>query len=264
MVGLKSTAFSFPMLARNPTGLCCGPKPKDVTYYRVRCNAVIAQSFRGNRMVRKIFLFVAFLGLSACAVGNEHNFSNLDSSIFDQATVPLAVGVHDQRSFVLSGEKTSDFVGLSRGGYGNPFDVTTVSGLSLAEDILDSVVAALRDKGSNATPVSLAFPLSPAEAVDRLIETGRDRLVLVTIKAFKSDTFVNVRFVYNVVLQVFDGSGGEVASSQVSGDRNLGGSFMNPPSHAKKAVPKAYNDIMDELFSQPQIRAAMSGPTGDQ
>jgi hypothetical protein len=40
----------------------------------------------------------------------------------------LAVAVHDERSEVASGDKNPAFVGLLRGGYGNPMDVRTASG----------------------------------------------------------------------------------------------------------------------------------------
>ncbi len=73
--------------------------------------------------------------LGGCAVGNtyEYRLPRLPLSVQGNSAIGLAVT--DQRPYILDGDKDPNFVGLQRGGYGNPFDVTTASGRPMAEDM---------------------------------------------------------------------------------------------------------------------------------
>lgn len=62
-------------------------------------------------------------------------------------TITVAVATHDQRPYVVGGNKKPNFVGLSRGGYGNPFDVVTVSGNPLADGFSESISRSLAARG---------------------------------------------------------------------------------------------------------------------
>jgi hypothetical protein len=67
----------------------------------------------------------------ACAVGVQHKYDATDAQIEAKPTGIVAVAVQDARSYILSGNKTPNFVGNSRGGYYNAFDVTTTTGKPL-------------------------------------------------------------------------------------------------------------------------------------
>jgi hypothetical protein len=81
--------------------------------------------------------------LGGCAVDNSHRYDLGDAEFQVESNKTVAVAVVDTRPYVLSGEKTANFSGLMRGGFGNPFDVTTDSGRALAEDLTISIVRAL-------------------------------------------------------------------------------------------------------------------------
>ena len=65
---------------------------------------------------------------------------------------PLALGVQDLRSYVVSGDKGEDFAGLARSGYGIPYDIGTESNRPLAQEIADMIATALRSSAVTVKP----------------------------------------------------------------------------------------------------------------
>jgi hypothetical protein len=200
--------------------------------------------------------FAAVAGIAlltgGCAVGNQHAYTTETPQFAVNGTHSVAVGTEDARPYVLSAAKAPTFVGLSRGGFGNPFDVTTASGEPLASDFSATIARSLQQKGFKSTVVSIAGSTvaDPRALVSR---AGAERLALVTIKEWKSDTYMNTKLLYDVTLQVFDPNGRQLAVNRISGSDNLGGNAINPPGHAKDAVPLAYKRKLEELFSSEAV-----------
>jgi hypothetical protein len=69
----------------------------------------------------------------ACHIDNKHAYHRVVANVPVSGADRVSVAAHDQRPYVISGKKTPEFVGLSRGLYNNPWDVTTEDGRSLAE-----------------------------------------------------------------------------------------------------------------------------------
>jgi hypothetical protein len=74
------------------------------------------------------------------------------------------VTTHDQRDYVRSGSKDAQFVGLQRGGFGNPFDVRTADDKPLADAMTTALVNTLATKGFRAQPEIVAHSVAAAEA----------------------------------------------------------------------------------------------------
>ena len=77
-----------------------------------------------------------------CAAGNRHAYHETVAVLQASGSKTIAVATHDEREYVRSGHKRPNFVGLQRGGYGNPFNVTTASTHPLAQDMTDAIVEA--------------------------------------------------------------------------------------------------------------------------
>lgn len=207
--------------------------------------------------MRRILACLLALTLGACAFGNKHDYSTHIPQLTLQGGKTSAVAVQDERPYVLDEDKNPNFVGLSRGGFGNPFDITTASNQPLAADFRNTIVSALKSKGIDTEAVVTDLGLSRTEAIEALTATGKERALLFVITEWKSDTYANTKLVYNVTLTVYDNSGTELATSNVTGQDNLGGSAWNPPAYAKSAVPAAFQAKLEILLNDPRIATAL-------
>ena len=68
-----------------------------------------------------LFLPVVAVLLTGCAIGNRYAYQSVVANPQLSGTTAVGVATHDQREYVRSGSKDPQFVGLQRGGYGNPF-----------------------------------------------------------------------------------------------------------------------------------------------
>jgi len=200
-------------------------------------------------------LFVALL-LAGCAVGRTAGYSDAAVNIpgASVSNVALALAVQDRRPYVVSGNKPEKFVGLQRGGFGNPFDVNTSSGSAVASDLRDSVAKGLKSKGYNVTSVTVA-PGDANDAVKRKLTDARTkRSALIVLNELKSDSYMNSSVAYNMTLTVFDERGNPLANSAARGEDNVSGSGMiADESKITAAVAKR----LEELFADPRVSAAL-------
>ncbi len=194
-----------------------------------------------------------------CAIGNRHTYHSTVAALQASGSATIAVATHDEREYVRSGNKGPDFVGLQRGGYGNPFNVTTESGRALAQDVTDSITASLHARGFHAIPVATTHQEDLAVVSRRLLDARAARALLLVLNEWKADSMQNTALIYAVTLRVLDVDGRVLAEKNLIGRDNLGGSFWNPPTHAKKAIPAAFRAKLETLLNSPEVLAAFDG-----
>jgi hypothetical protein len=194
---------------------------------------------------------------AGCAAGNRFSYRAVEPQLSLRGSGTLAIGVHDQRSYIRSGDKHPDFVGLSRGGFYNPFDVTTEGGRPLAEDMSEVLSRALGRAGFRAQSVRLGQSLTSREVLDTLRQTGATRLLLLTLLEWKSDTGVFTTLIYDVRLDALDGDGRRLASTAIKGRDEFAEGAWNPIGEAKRAVPEAFRRIIEKLFEDATISNAL-------
>jgi hypothetical protein len=204
-----------------------------------------------------LVLLVACLLVNGCAVGNRYAYSTVVLEPDLAGSGRVSVATQDRREYVLSGDKEPQFVGLQRGGFGNPFDVRTSDDRPLADDMTATIVAALAMRGFQPVAASVAPSADAAKVRKVLSEGGARRALLLTLREWKSDTYVNVELGYDVTLEVLDADGNVLASKRLEGRDDLGGNSWSPPLHATKAVPLAFKAKLDELLSDPAITRAL-------
>lgn len=210
-------------------------------------------------MFSKLFgALISLTLLAGCAIGNKIDYRGQKPPLSLTTQKTIAVGVQDQRPYVVSGDKSVRFVGLQRGGFGNPFDVLTESGAPLAEDFSAVIASALR--GSGATVQLKVFSANePTDvAIKNLLALDADKFLMVTFHEWKSDTMMNVALSYDVTARVLDEDGNLLAQSRISGRENLGGSFLNPPAQAAREVPIAFSKNLGRLLSDEDLTAALN------
>jgi hypothetical protein len=198
-----------------------------------------------------VFLMMISFG---CAVGNKHRYHDATIHLGIVGGKTIAVTVHDQREYVVNGSKATHFVGLSRGGFGNPFNVGTVTGKPLAEDMTVAISAALKKAGFQVRPIFSSYSEEPQRIIQNLQKAGMQCLAILCIHNWKSDTYTRTALIYDVSLSIYDQDGKLLGESKIEGHDDLGGSFWNPPSHAKSTVPAAFAKKIEQIFSTPEIR----------
>lgn len=208
-------------------------------------------SKRDNMKRLSILLAAAVVILTGCAVGNTHSYDQAVPAVNATSGINLGLGVQDVRVYVLDKNKPESFVGVTRGGYGNPFDVNTTNGKPLADNVAISLKKALESKGAKINVVALPLGMSKQDAIKTLSQKS-PKSILVTISEFKSDTYINTKFDYSVRVDVYQ-DGQLLATKRVEGPENLGGNFIDPFSHAREVLPPAYKKIFRELLTSPEI-----------
>jgi ABC-type glycerol-3-phosphate transport system substrate-binding protein len=208
-------------------------------------------------MRRIVIAIAAAVLVSGCAVGVKHDYNIANVELTTQTTESIAVAVHDQRPYIVSGKKTEDFVGLSRGGFGNPFDVTTKSGMPLAKDMAETIVANFQKKGIDAKEVWVVPTDDEQTALETLIAANKSRSILITLREWKADTYAATRLIYDIAVKVFSGSGEELARHDLLGEDDLGSGGIDTPAHSRKVIPIAFKEKMEALFGDPGVRAAL-------
>lgn len=195
--------------------------------------------------------------LGACAFGNKYDYTSQMPDLEIATEDKVAIGVMDQRDYVVSGRNTPEWVGLQRSGFGIPYGVHTKSDKPLAHDMTDIIIRALAAKGVQAQAVYLEPSAVRKPGIDALVATGAERSILVSFLQWKSDTYVNIALLYDASAEVFDGEGQSLARTDVTGRDDLGGDFVYPQGHAETAVPEQTKKILERLLNEEEIVKAL-------
>lgn len=189
-------------------------------------------------MRKCFFVIAATLILGGCAIGNKADYRQAVPAINIQTDNEILVSVVDERPYVTRGSKRPNYVGTVRGGYYNPFNATTVSGLPLASDIREAVVSGLEQSGVTAKH-------------HRPDETGptRDnqRVLVLRLSEWKSDTYMRTRFDHDVSAMVTNARGEILGSSHTQG------------SGAVENIIDAGREILSTAVGDESVIAALSG-----
>jgi len=186
---------------------------------------------------RVVLLTALALTLSGCAFGRKVDYSALAPQMTVPSGTSVAVAVSDERPYVLSGKKENTFVGVTRGGFYNPFDMNTVSKKPLAIDLQQSVLGALAKSNIQA----VAVPYQTGFKAD----SASQRLLVLNVKEWKTDTYGRTRFDYNLNASVIDENGKVIGSKSAT---NSGA--IDNFQHAGQAA-------LDQVLASPEIVGAL-------
>ena len=193
---------------------------------------------------------------SACIYGTRYSYGTVFLEPQVSGSSRVAVATQDSRPYVVSRNKTPQFVGQIRAGFGIPYEVETGDGHPLAENMTTVIAAALARRGFQPQIVPVEPSASVEEVRNTLLRSGSERLLLLTLREWKSDAYLRVGLYYDVSLSVMDGSGKVLGEKTLQGKDNLGGS-IDLSAYAKREVPARFKAKMDELFGAPSIASAL-------
>ncbi len=203
----------------------------------------------------RVAAILGILLLGGCAVGNTVDFRSQKPAVTVSTEKPVVVAVLDQRSFVLSGDKEPSFVGIRRGGFGNPFNISTRSGATLATEVASLVVEALKASGVSASAVPVAPNADAQKAQDAIASAKAERGLVVLVKQWKSDLYLNMEVDFDLTAVVLDAAGLELARSKVAGNDRLGAATFE--SEVSAAASAALKRKLEVLLNDPAIVAAL-------
>lgn len=207
------------------------------------------------RMLRIVGLVVLVLAVTGCAVGNKYDYRRADISLPVVGSGNVGMGVIENREYVTSGDKKPDFVGLQRGGFGNPFDVTTTSGEPFTSDLADALEKGLRDSGFTVQRLQVTSP--GASAVLAAIEKdGESRNIVLTVNEWKTDIYMDMTLHFDLFMEVVSANGQIVASNRISGEEKVSGAAMSADKNSRLAE-SALETKIGRLFNSPEVINAL-------
>ncbi|MDP2853420.1 MAG: DUF1566 domain-containing protein [Smithellaceae bacterium] len=184
-------------------------------------------------------VFAAFL-----AIGQKSDYTTAWPRVEYKTDYSLSVSVHDQRPYVVYGEKSPTYTGTIRAGFGNPWNVNTQSGKPLSEDIASAVVSGLMRVGIQAKSLPTHFADDHKAVIENLKQIGAKRIAIITLREWKGDSYKTVGFFINADLRIYDEKGNELASTSVS-HKNIGsgdGSVVSTDYAARLYLSMLLND----------------------
>ena len=193
--------------------------------------------------------------IGGCAIGNQHQYALNDLKFNAKSEKQVVIGVQDRRSYVVDGNKAPNFVGIQRGGFGNPFDVTTTSGRGLADDMASSIATALSSRQIAVRTVSVSEKDDTDDALKKLLAEKAERSILLVVSEWKADTYASTGLTYDLRIRIFSGDGTRMIQKAISGKDSLGASFV--PADARVNVENAYRNKLEGLFNDPDVLAAL-------
>ena len=205
---------------------------------------------------RLLFVMLTILALGGCAIGNQYSYRDSDLAIPVSGDDSIGLTVVDRRPYVLSGDKPASFIGLQRGGFGNPFNVTTESGMPLTDEVQTALANGLRKRGYSVTEL---YPGSSNEAaILRAVEKGNlSKNIVLVFQEWKTDAMMRLGLSYDLNLRVLDSNGKQLASAWSRGDDESLGSAGMESGNAELAK-RAMANKLESLFRDDSIRQALS------
>lgn len=212
-------------------------------------------------LLRVFFILLIGSLVSGCAVGNKYVIGDVKAQLDATGKYSVWVASLDQRQFVVARNSPETYVGMVRGGYGNPFNATTLSGLPFADDVSQSICSSLISKGFNAKYIAVKFDQTEKEVLDFLLSKTEDRAILVIIRKWESDSFVNLNVGYDLILKVIAKDGTILATSEAKNDVNVPGSiWVGSLAMSKIEVPNIFKNSIESLLNNPDVVKVLSTP----
>ena len=202
-----------------------------------------------------ILIFSCALLLS-CAIGQRFAYHNVDLDLKPKGNKIVVVATMDQRAYVKNGEKSPSYIGTLRGGYGNAFDVKTESDKPFSDDVTSVVCNSLRLNGFDVVPIFVKFSDSEKEILDVFRNKNADRLLLVTITDWYSDTYNSTYLTYELSVKVMDKQAQVLGEAIAKGkEEGLGGGPF--PDDAREAALGAYKKYLEYLLNNSLVIAGL-------
>lgn len=211
-----------------------------------------------SKILPKTSLVCLALLFSGCAIGNRYDYQSLRPSLPKASgKTTVAVATVDHREDFLSTHVASNYVGMTRGWFGIPFRVYTLSHAPLAEDVTKAMVSSFNAAGYKSEAVSDFPAIDVKAAKGKLMDTHANRHVLITIHKWESDTMVNTDLTMEIDVKVYDRSGDLIAEEHKSISKELTGKLFAPLANTKETLRSEITTLLARIFASDKISNAL-------
>jgi hypothetical protein len=213
----------------------------------------------GIPMLKVAFSMLMALMISACAFGNKIDYQSQPPNLDATTDKQVALGVQEQRPYVLDGDKTPQFVGLLRAAAGIPYGVHTQSGRPLADEFATAISAGLEARKIQVTTVTIPMTDSREQAIKLLRDVGAPRSLLVTVTDWRTEMYINAAVDIGFIADVYDSSGTLLATNTIREQQRLSGNFwaVDPASQMAPKAAILAQQTLAKLLNDPKIVAAL-------
>jgi|LSQX01.2.fsa_nt_gb hypothetical protein len=202
-----------------------------------------------------VMILIVFLAVGCGPRGIRYTATLHDLTCSSSRSI--AVAVLDERPYILKKEKDPSYVGLIRGGYGNPFDMWTESGAPLAEDMLHTITDSLRARGFKVTPLKTAAVNSREAALAGFKAADTDRLLLLVIREWYSDYIPAAYTPERSNLFVHVEAGVFNRNQKKTAGKNLMEDLTLPSGWPYETIPSVYQSKISGLINDSRICRAL-------
>lgn len=207
--------------------------------------------------MKKILILLCAVYLTGCVAGQKYNYeeSSMDIPVKPSEQRTIILSVEDWRPYVLSGDKEPDFVGLQRGGFGEPWDVTTSSGRPMTEDMSAAIISGLKDAGY------IVFNIPGKNEDSYLVKAANknaaSRIVVLKVRGWKSDVYMGITLNCELYLSVLDAEGNLLAESIVKSIEKIAGGSWATVDDNSRALAEEFSKRVRNLFNEEGVRKAL-------
>jgi hypothetical protein len=196
-----------------------------------------------RKFVAAAALLAGAVSLGGCVVGQTVSPRYSVGPGAAATGAPVALNAHDERPYVKNGEKPPYFIGQYRGGFGNPWNVSTEG---------EQPVASLLQRDLAKELQSLGHPVVAQSAGVRVLD--------VAIDDYQFDGYQNAKFWYLFNVRVIGADGKVIAQSAVEDKQVIQGTFWEgAKGGVEKKLPELYADAIRKLVrDNPTISSALS------
>ena len=204
----------------------------------------------------KILLLFLLFSFSACGT---LTYSNLDLNLQqNNQNKKIAIAVLDKRPYILNLSKSKSYVAIIRGVYGNPWHRYLTSGLPLSTELTTSLKTKKKKSGYIVESINLSenLEISSKDAALKFRETGASKILIFSLNEWRSDTYANSWFMYDVNLDVYDNHGKLLTKENILGKDEVKGSFWWPWVYETR-VPAYSKTVLERLIEKENIQKAL-------
>lgn len=156
----------------------------------------------------------------------------------------VAVTVSDKRPYVLSGETPSEWVGITRGGFGRAYELGNSTLRPIAQEFSRVLTTALADSGLKIVESSNADRILKIEILEWMSVTGGGVL---------SMTF-GTELDYKILVSVLDDKNNILVKQEVNGADRLGGNL----AQIYELIPRAAENVFTGILNSSPLRSVMA------